>query len=178
MSVSLLVLSKRLADPFTDYVAANGKGAVVKGVVREADARGVAIDLVDGVDGYLRAAEISRDHVADASALFSVGDEVESKITSIDRKTRRISLSIKALEAQHESEAIEEYGRGSEDTGGSSLLAEKLKEQLKQVIVYCFRKAANAKVLAAFFWRQANQLDVSRGDCYMHGNKVFVRTKL
>jgi len=119
-------------DPFTDYVAANGKGAVVKGVVREADARGVAIDLVDGVDGYLRAAEISRDHVADASALFSVGDEVESKITSIDRKTRRISLSIKALEAQHESEAIEEYGRGSEDTGGSSLLAEKLKEQLNK----------------------------------------------
>ena len=119
-------------DPFTDYVAANGKGAVVKGVVREADARGLAIDLVDGVDGYLRAAEISRDHVADASALFSVGDEVESKITSIDRKTRRISLSIKALEAQHESEAIEEYGRGSEDTGGSSLLAEKLKEQLNK----------------------------------------------
>lgn len=119
-------------DPFTDYVAANGKGAVVKGVVREADARGVAIDLVDGVDGYLRAAEISRDHVADASALFSVGDEVESKIISIDRKTRRISLSIKALEAQHESEAIEEYGRGSEDTGGSSLLAEKLKEQLNK----------------------------------------------
>ncbi len=126
-----LGVKQAAGDPFTDFVAANGKGAVVKGVVREADARGVAIDLVDGVDGYLRAAEISRDHVADASALFSVGDEVESKITAIDRKTRRISLSIKALEAQHESEAIEEYGRNSEDSG-SSLLAEKLKEQLNK----------------------------------------------
>ncbi len=118
-------------DPFTDFVATHSKGAVVKGTVREVDARGVTLDLADGVDGYLRAAEISRDHVADASTLFNVGDEVETKVTAIDRKTRRISLSIKALEAQHESEAIEEYGRNSEDTG-SSLLAEKLKEQLNK----------------------------------------------
>ena len=119
-------------DPFSDFVASNGKGAVVNGKVTEADARGVTIELADGIDGYLRAAEISRDHVADASSMFSVGDEVESKITAIDRKTRRISLSIKALEAQHESEAIQEYGRGTEESSGSSLLAEKLKEQLNK----------------------------------------------
>jgi len=119
-------------DPFSDYVAANGKGAVVTGKVTEADARGVTLELADGVEAYLRAGEISRDHVADASAMFSVGDDVESKITAIDRKTRRISVSIKALEAQHESEAIQEYARGSEDSAGSSLLAEKLKEQLNK----------------------------------------------
>ena len=118
-------------DPFTDFVAVNSKGAVVKGTVKEADARGITIEIEEGVEGYLRAAEISRDHVADASLLFSVGDEVESKVTAIDRKTRRISLSIKALEAQHESEAVQEYGSGS-DSGGSSLLAEKLKEQLNK----------------------------------------------
>ncbi len=119
-------------DPFSDFVASNNKGAVVTGKVTEADARGVTIELADGIDGYLRAAEISRDHVADASSMFSVGDEVESKITAIDRKTRRISLSIKALEAQHESEAIQEYGRGTEEPSGSSLLAEKLKEKLNK----------------------------------------------
>ena len=118
-------------DPFSDFVAANNKGAVVSGTVTEADARGVTIELADGVEGYLRAGEISRDHVADASAMFSAGDQVESKVTSIDRKTRRISLSIKALEAQHESEAIQEYARNNEDSG-SSLLAEKLKEQLNK----------------------------------------------
>ena len=119
-------------DPFSDFVAANSKGAVVNGTVKEADARGVTIEIEQGVEGYLRAAEISRDHVEDASALFPVGAEVESKITAIDRKTRRISLSIKALEAQHESEAIQEYGSGSSDSGGGSLLAEKLKQQLNK----------------------------------------------
>ncbi|GAA6138666.1 30S ribosomal protein S1 [Arenicella sp. 4NH20-0111] len=118
-------------DPFSDFVAANGKGAVVNGKVTEADARGLTIEVAAGVEGYLRAAEISRDHVADASALYAVGDTVESKVTAIDRKTRRISLSIKALEAQHESEAIQEYARGTEESG-NSLLAEKLKEQLNK----------------------------------------------
>jgi len=118
-------------DPFSDFVAANGKGSVINGVVKESDARGVTITIAEGIEGYLRAGEISRDHVEDASALFKAGDEVESKITAIDRKTRRISLSIKALEAQHESEAVQEYGRAAEESG-SSLLAEKLKQQLNK----------------------------------------------
>jgi small subunit ribosomal protein S1 len=118
-------------DPFSDFVAANSKGSVVQGVVKAADARGVTISLVDGVEGYLRGSEISRDQVEDASTMFSVGDAVESKVTSIDRKTRRISLSIKALEAQHESEQVQEYGRQSDDVG-SGTLAAKLKEQLNK----------------------------------------------
>ena len=88
-------------DPFSDFAASTTKGSVVTGTVKEADARGVTITLEDGIEGYLRAGEISRDHVEDASALFKAGDQVESKVTSIDRKTRRVSLSIKALEAQH-----------------------------------------------------------------------------
>lgn len=119
-------------DPFSDFVASNSKGAVVTGTVKEADARGVTIEIEQGVEGYLRAAEISRDHVEDASAIYPVGTEVETKVTAIDRKTRRISLSIKALEAQHESEAIQEYGSGSNESGSSSLLAEKLKQSLNK----------------------------------------------
>jgi small subunit ribosomal protein S1 len=119
-------------DPFTDFVATNSKGAVVNGTVKEADARGVTIEIEQGVEGYLRAAEISRDHIEDASVLYPVGTEVETKITAIDRKTRRISLSIKALEAQHESEAIQEYGSGSSESGSGSLLAEKLKQSLNK----------------------------------------------
>lgn len=118
-------------DPFSDFVAANSKGSVVQGVVKATDPRGITITLVDGVEGYLRGSEISRDHVEDASVLFSIGDEVESKVTSIDRKTRRISLSIKALEAQHETEAVQEYGRQSDDTS-SGMLAAQLKEKLNK----------------------------------------------
>ena len=127
-----LGVKQMAGDPFSDFVAEYSKGSVVKGIVKEADARGVTITLADGIEGYLRAGEISRDRVEDASALFNVGDEVESKVSSVDRKTRRISLSIKALEAQHESEAIQEYGRNTEESGSGSLLAEKLKEKLNK----------------------------------------------
>ncbi|MFT6407411.1 MAG: small subunit ribosomal protein S1 [Arenicella sp.] len=119
-------------DPFTDFVATHSKGSVVTGTVKEGDARGVTIEIEQGVEGYLRAAEISRDHIEDASAIYPVGTEVETKVTAIDRKTRRISLSIKALEAQHESEAIQEYGSGSSESGSGSLLAEKLKQSLNK----------------------------------------------
>jgi small subunit ribosomal protein S1 len=118
-------------DPFSDFVAENGKGAVVKGTVSSADAKGVVIELADNVEGFMRVSEISRDHVDDPSAMFNAGDEIETKITAIDRKTRRVSLSIKALEAQQESEVIQEYARKS-DGSGSSVLADKLKEQLNR----------------------------------------------
>ena len=117
-------------DPFSGYASEHSKGSVVSGVVKEVDAKGAVIELSDNVEGYLRAAEISRDHVDDVSALYSVGDKVDAKVTSIDRKNRRISLSIKALEAQQESEVIQEYARKTES--GSSLLADKLKEKLNK----------------------------------------------
>ena len=117
-------------DPFSGFASEHSKGSVVSGTVKEVDARGAVIELTDNVEGYLRAAEISRDHVDDVSAIFNVGDSVEAKVTSIDRKNRRVSLSIKALEAQQESEVIQEYARKSESS--SSLLADKLKEKLNK----------------------------------------------
>ena len=116
-------------DPFSDYVAANGKGSVVSGVVGEVDARGATVNLIDGVEGYLRASELSRDHVEDARSYLKEGDAIDSKVISIDRKSRRISLSVKALEVQKESEVMQEYSRKS--TSGSSQLADKLKEKLE-----------------------------------------------
>ena len=116
-------------DPFSDFVAVNGKGSKVSGVVGTVDARGATVSLVDGIEGYVRASELSRDHVDDARSYLKEGDEIESKVISIDRKSRRISLSVKALEVQQESEVIQEYSQKS--TGGSSQLADKLKEKLK-----------------------------------------------
>ena len=116
-------------DPFSDYVAANGKGSVVSGVVGEVDARGATVNLIDGVEGYLRASELSRDHVEDARSYLKEGDAIDSKVISIDRKSRRISLSVKALEVQKESEVMQEYSLKS--TSGSSQLADKLKEKLE-----------------------------------------------
>src|ERR1035441_1437861 len=92
---------KQLAkDPFSAYIAEHPKGSVVHGVVREVDAKGAIIDLGNGVDGQLRASELSRDRVEDASLLLKVGEEVEAKFTGVDRKGRTISLSIKAKDIQ------------------------------------------------------------------------------
>lgn len=125
-----LGLKQASDDPFTAYVSENGKGSVVKGVVKEMDGRGAVIDLGDSVEGYMRAVEVSREHIDNIADVLKEGEEVEAKVTSVDRKNRRISLSIKALEAQQESEVIQEYSRKAES--GSSLLADKLKEKLRQ----------------------------------------------
>lgn len=117
------------ADPFTAFVNAHGKGSAVKGTVGEVDAKGATIALGDGVEGYLRVSEIAREHTDDARNALKPGDEIAAKVTSIDRKTRRISLSIKALEMDQESEVVQEYTRKS---GATATLAEKLKEQLEK----------------------------------------------
>lgn len=125
-----LGIKQATQDPFSLYVQENGKGSVVKGTIAEVDAKGAAIDIAEGIQGYLRASELSQEHVADARSILQQGDEIEAKITSIDRKNRRISLSVKALEAQQESEVIQEYTRKA---GGATItLGDKLKEQLKK----------------------------------------------
>jgi small subunit ribosomal protein S1 len=117
-------------DPYSSFVAEFGKGATVSGTVESVDAKGAVIKLADLVTGYLRVSEISQDRIEDARSVLNEGDTVESKITSIDRKTRRISLSIKALEAEAESEAVREYS--AKPTGSMSSLGDKLKEQLSK----------------------------------------------
>ena len=115
-------------DPFTNFVAENGKGSVIKGIVTAVDAKGAVVKLSEEVEGYLRASELSRDRVEDARSILKEGDEVEAKITTIDRKTRKISLSVKAKDMEEESEAVQEYTRKA--AGGASTLADKLKEKL------------------------------------------------
>jgi small subunit ribosomal protein S1 len=121
---------KQLAkDPFSAYIAENPKGTIVRGVVKEVDARGAVIDLGNGVDGQLRATELGRDRIEDARMVLKVGDEVEAKFTGVDRKTRTISLSIKAKEAHEEAEAVQSY-RSSDQASAGTSLGDLLKEQI------------------------------------------------
>jgi small subunit ribosomal protein S1 len=124
-----LGLKQAMSDPFTAFVQENGKGSIVTGVVESVDAKGAVITLADSVEGYLRAAELTHDHVEDARSVLKEGDTVEAKITSIERKNRRISLSVKARDVDIEGEAIEEYGRNAPI---GSTLGDKLKEQLSK----------------------------------------------
>ncbi|MEK6219978.1 MAG: 30S ribosomal protein S1 [Psychrobacter cryohalolentis] len=96
------------SDPFNEYLVNNDRGAIVNGKVKEVDAKGATIELADEVEAYLRASEIQRDRVEDATKHLTVGDDVEAKIISVDRKTRNISLSIKAKDEAEERQAIKE----------------------------------------------------------------------
>ncbi|WP_284242593.1 30S ribosomal protein S1 [Thalassotalea insulae] len=109
-------------DPFNQYLADNKKGAIVTGKVVEVDAKGAKIELAEGVEGYLRVSDISRERIEDASTELSVGDDVEAKYMGVDRKNRTISLSIKAKDQADEREAMDSLNQ-SEDTGLSAMAA-------------------------------------------------------
>jgi small subunit ribosomal protein S1 len=109
-------------DPFNQYLADNKKGAIVTGKVVEVDAKGAKIELVDGVEGYLRVSDISRERIEDASTELSVGDSVETKFMGVDRKNRTISLSIKAKDQADEREAMDNLNQ-DEETGLSAMAA-------------------------------------------------------
>jgi small subunit ribosomal protein S1 len=115
-------------DPVSSFMAANKRGSLVKGKVISVDAKAAIIDLGDGVEGTLRASELSRDRVEDASTVLKVGDEVEAKLIGIDRKSRAINLSIKAKDYDDEAEAMKDYA--SSQQSASTTLGDLLKEQM------------------------------------------------
>lgn len=116
-------------DPYSAYLAENPRGSIVTGTVTAADAQGVTIELADGVEGYLRTADISRERTEDASKVFAVGDKVEAKFTGTSRKDRTLTLSIKAKDSQEETEVMKEY---SNVESGNTTLGDLLKEQMDQ----------------------------------------------
>jgi len=118
-------------DPFAQFVADNPKNSIIKGTVTEVDAKGVTVHLADGIDGYLRASEISRDRVEDARQLFKEGDEIEAKFVNIDRKSRMLNPSIKAKDNDEEAEMVSDYGE-STAAAPATTLGDILKEQMER----------------------------------------------
>ncbi len=96
-------------DPFSNYLAENDKGSVVKGKVIAVDAKSATIELAEGIEAVLKASEISRDRVEDVRNVYAIDAEVEALVISTDRKKRVINLSIKALENAEEREAIQNH---------------------------------------------------------------------
>jgi len=115
-------------DPVSTFIAANKKGSIVKGKVISVDAKAAIVELGEGVEGTLRASELSRDRVEDASTVLKVGDEVEAKFIGVDRKSRALSLSIKAKDYDDEAEAMKDYN-SSQQTAATTF-GDLLKEQM------------------------------------------------
>jgi small subunit ribosomal protein S1 len=118
-------------DPFSDYVAVNDKGAIVRGTVKEVDAKGAVITLAEGIEATLKASEISRDRVEDARNVLKEGEEVEAKIISVDRKSRVISLSIKSKDVADDKDAIKELRKQDVETAGPTTIGDLIRAQME-----------------------------------------------
>ena len=114
-------------DPMSAYLAEHQKGSVVTGTVTEIDAKSATIDLGDGVEGVLKATEYARDKIEDLTSVLNQGDQVEAKFIGVDRKTRMITLSIKAKEMQEEADVLQDYSGAD---GASTSLGDIMKEQM------------------------------------------------
>ncbi len=108
------------SDPFNDFLAANERGALVKGTVTAVDAKGATVKLADEVEAQLKASEINRDRVEDATKFLEVGQEVEAKIINVDRKSRAINLSIKAKDEAEEKEALNNARQAAAQAGSDA----------------------------------------------------------
>lgn len=118
-------------DPFGSFVAQRQKGAIVNGTVREVDARGATVDLGDGVEGYIRASDIAKERVEDATQHLKTGDTIEAKIVGTDRKSRVLQLSIRAKDEAEVQETLAEYNKSAaEASSGTTKLGALLREQL------------------------------------------------
>ncbi|WP_269530603.1 30S ribosomal protein S1 [Algiphilus aromaticivorans] len=125
-----LGVKQMTADPIAQFMADNKRGEQVTGTVREVEARGALIELADGVEGYIKANDLARERVEDATKVLAVGDELTATFIGIDRKSRVIQLSVRAKELQEEEEAVSEYSNSRNATTGRTSLGDLLKEHI------------------------------------------------
>jgi small subunit ribosomal protein S1 len=119
------------ADPLGNVVSDFEKGSSLEGIVKSVDAKGLVIDLGDDVEGYIKSSDLSRDKSASTDA-FAVGQTVQAMVSSVDRKTRVVNLSIKAKDAAEEAAAIKKHTKDSEvQNAGTTNLGALLKAKME-----------------------------------------------
>jgi small subunit ribosomal protein S1 len=104
------------ADTFAEASDGVKRGSVVTVTVTAIEEGGIEVE-VNGSKSFIRRSDLALERADQRPERFQVGDKVDARVTSIDAKTRRIGLSIKAREIAEEKEAVEQYG--SSDAGAS-----------------------------------------------------------
>ena len=104
-------------DPFEAAMQSLKKGAVITATVTQVQENGVEVSAGEGVTGFIRKSDLSRERSEQRPDRFAVGEKVDAKITNIDRASRKITLSIKAREIDEDKEAMAQFG--SSDSGAS-----------------------------------------------------------
>ncbi len=114
-------------DPFGSYVAAHPKGSIVKGIVKEVTEKFAVVELEDGVLGQIKAQDIAKERTDDVTTVYKEGDEVEAKFVGMDRRTKMLTLSIKAKEFDEMNKVLKDYKDAST---GTTSLGDLLKEKM------------------------------------------------
>ncbi|MGB1900759.1 MAG: 30S ribosomal protein S1, partial [Candidatus Puniceispirillaceae bacterium] len=104
-------------DPFAGQADAYRKGEVVTCTVNAVTDNGIDVTIGENMTGFIRRTDLSRDRAEQRADRFAVGEKVDAVVTSVDKKTRKLSLSIKARESAEEKKAMAEFG--SSDSGAS-----------------------------------------------------------
>ena len=104
-------------DPFAGQADAYRKGEVVTCTVSAVTDNGIDVTIGENMTGFIRRTDLSRDRAEQRAERFAVGEKVDAIVTSVDKKTRKLSLSIKARESAEEKQAMAEFG--SSDSGAS-----------------------------------------------------------
>lgn len=124
---------KQLADdPFSNFIAENEKGGLIKGVVKEVDVKFATITLGEDIEGMLKASEVSQDKVEDVRSVLKVGDEIEARVVGTDRKNRVINLSIKAKDMAAEKAAVQDHKQQESDNAATpTTIGDLIKAQME-----------------------------------------------
>ena len=115
-------------DPFSSWLNEHPRGSVLTATLAEVEPRGARVDLAEGVEGYIRASEISRERVDDARTVLRAGETVEVKVIAVDRRRRGVSLSIRERESDEEATAMEQYAANVDDAPAT--IGDLVKEQM------------------------------------------------
>ena len=115
-------------DPYAEAIGGLKKGQVITVTVTEVQSGGLAVEVSDGVEGYIRRGDLSRDRGEQRTDRFAVGERIDAKITQLDAKTRRINLSIRAREEEEEKEAMAKHGSSDSGAALGSILGEAFKK--------------------------------------------------
>ena len=128
ISLSIKALER---DPFDEVSKTLRKGSTITALVSKVEEAGIEVDC-HGVKGFIKRSDLSRDRNEQRPERFSEGDKVDAKVVNLDKSSRKLTLSIKALELAEEKEAVEQYG--STDSGASlgDILGAALKDQDKK----------------------------------------------
>ena len=136
-------------DPFNDYVAVNDRGTIVTGTVVEVTEKDAIIKLAEEVEGVLRASELSQERVEDARTVLKAGDEIEVKITAVDRKNRTLNLSVKAKDIEDERETMREHKERERDSATATTIGDLIrKERSEERLIRLRRRVRRARGLA------------------------------